>query len=187
MKRLTIQRKAIFAPRPPGTGSSVPTLFFNIGDAFPADSHLARFVATLATISNDANRSIDEMEGVDDAEPDAGARPLMLFRQQAALYYEAADFLAKSVPRFDALKGFIAALPQDARDDFDRIIAGADPKSPSYLGQWLEDHRNSTFHYREMHPEKSASGQDEVAQAMEAAAEHEGTVFIGDTLGSVRF
>jgi hypothetical protein len=138
-------------------------------------------------ISNDANRSVDEMDGVNDGERDAGARRLMLFRQQAALYYEAADFLAKSVPRFDSLKAFIAVLPQDARDDFDRIIAGADPKSPRYLGQWLEDHRNSTFHYREMHPEKWASGQDEIAQALEAAAEHEGTVFVGDTLGSVRF
>jgi hypothetical protein len=64
----------------------MPTVSFNIGLAFPASDPVARFVTVLAMVSNDANRSINELLNVCDGEPDAGARRMMLFRQQSAFF-----------------------------------------------------------------------------------------------------
>jgi len=167
----------------------VPTITFNIGEAFPADEPVARFVTVLAMISNDANRSIDEMIAVDDAPsvPDAGARTMMLFRQQASFFYEAATFINESSRRFPEIRDFVASLAQDVRDDGERVAAGIDSASANYVGDWLGDHRNVTFHYSEMHPDKAAHGKEEITVALTKAAGLTGTVSVGDELGSVRF
>ncbi len=42
------------------------TLRFTIGDAFPADDPVARFVTVLAMMSNDWSRFVDQMLRVED-------------------------------------------------------------------------------------------------------------------------
>jgi len=148
---------------------------------------VARFVTVLAMVSNDGNRSIDELRNLDEGEADTGARRVMLFRQQAAFFFEAATFIAESSRHFHEIRDFIAGLPHEARDDCERVVGGVEPKSPHYVGDWLGQHRNVTFHYSEMHPDKAAHGKEEITQALEDAAESQGTVYIGDELGSVRF
>jgi hypothetical protein len=165
----------------------MPTVRFNIGEAFPASDPVARFVTVLAMVSNDANRSMDELLDVKDGPPDAGARRMMLFRQEAAFFFEAATFIAEASSRFPQIRDFIAGLPQEARDECSQVVSGVDPASAHYVGDWLRDHRNVTFHYSEMHPDKAAHGKEEITQALEDAAELQGTVHIGDELGSVRF
>jgi hypothetical protein len=160
---------------------------FDIGEAFPPDDPLARFVTVLGMISNDANRSIDEMAAIQDGEVDAPARRVMLFRQQASAFYEAALFIGESTRLFDEINDFVCGLPQDVQDDCTRVADGIKPGSPHYIGDWLAKHRNVTFHYSEMHPYKAAHGQEEIKQALEAAAHLEGGVYFSDELGSVRF
>jgi hypothetical protein len=140
-------------------------------------------------ISNDVNRSIAELLDLDEGEPDTGARKVMLFRQQAAFFFEAAKFIAVSTTRFHEIHDFIAGLPPEGRADRERVCGGVEPKSPYYLGDWLGRHRNGTFHYSEMHPDKAAHGKEEITLALEDAAESQGTVYSesGDELGSVRF
>jgi hypothetical protein len=166
----------------------MPTIRFKtIGAAFPASDPVARFVTVLAMISNDANRSIDELIDVEDGPPDSGARRMMLFRQQASFFFEAATFIGESRRRFPEVAQFIASLPQAARDDCAQVVGGVDPKAAHYVGDWLEGHRNVTFHYSEMHPDKAAHNKEEITQALEDAAEIPGTVYVGADVGSVRF
>jgi hypothetical protein len=161
--------------------------FEKIGEAFPASDPVARFVTVLAMVSNDANRSMDELLDVEDGPPDSGARRMMLFRQQASFFFEAATFIGEASSRFNEVRDFIAGLPQEARDECAQVVGGIDPSSTHYVGDWLRDHRNVTFHYSEMHPEKAAHGKEEITQALEDAAELPGTVNVSDELGGVRF
>lgn len=161
--------------------------FKKIGDAFPADDPVARFVAVLAIISNDANRSVDQMLDLDESQPDTGAQQLMLFRQQASFFFEAATFIGTAKRRFTEVDTFISALPKEARDECAQVVGGTDPKSPHYVGAWLEGHRNVTFHYSEMHPDKAAHGKEEITQALEDAADLPGAVHVGENIASVRF
>jgi hypothetical protein len=166
----------------------MPTIRFEkIGEAFPAIDPVARFVTVLAMVSNDANRSIDELLDVEDGPPDSGARRMMLFRQQASFFFEAATFIGEASSRFTEVRDFIAGLPQEARGECAQVVGGIDPSSTHYVGDWLRDHRNVTFHYSEMHPEKAAHGKEEITKALEDAAELPGTVYGSDELGGVRF
>ncbi len=125
---------------------------------------MARFVTVLAMVSNDANRSMDELLGLEDGEPDTGARRMMLFRQQAAFFFEAAIFITESRQRFPEIRTFIDSLPQVARAECAQVVGGVDPTSAHYVGDWLRDHRNVTFHYSEMHPDKAAHGKEEITR-----------------------
>lgn len=170
-------------------GVAQPTTirFARIGDVFPADDAVARFLTVVAMMSNDWVRLIYDMLALDDDAPDAVARRIMSFRQQAALHDEAARFIADARRRFPEVDAFIQPLDRDAQSECDQIVGGIDPRSPHYHGEWLTDHRNITFHYPEMHPDKAGHGTEEITEALKAAAEHEGTITFSQGLGSVRF
>jgi hypothetical protein len=170
----------------------VPTIKFNIGEAFPADDEVARFVTVLAMMSNDTNRAMAELVRLEDEkEPDldAGARKMMFFRLQIALFYEAALFISNTRRHSTDVAHFLAKLPSDAQSDCEIVTGGIDPKSSHFVGQWLEDHRNVTFHYSKVHPHAAAHDDEDAARALKQAAPLDGYVFVGDerALGSVRF
>lgn len=158
---------------------------FRIGDAFPAGDEVARFVVTLAMMSNDALRSFKQLS-LDEGNAEQKGEQMMLFRQQAALYYEAASFIADSAHHYPALAEFLGELPQEARDEHAQLVGGIDRASPHYVGDWLSAHRHVTFHYAAMHPEKAARGKEKLQQALEAAADLEGELTHGKILGSFR-
>jgi hypothetical protein len=124
---------------------------------------------------------------LEDSEPDSEGRRLSLFRQQASLHHEAAVFIKDARRRFSAIDDFITGLPADAQDECDQVVGGVDPQSAHYHGDWLADHRNVTFHYPEMHPDKAEHGREELTAALEAAAELESSIEAGVYFGSVRF
>lgn len=163
------------------------TLRFKIGDAFPASDPVARFISVLAMMSNDWMRSAQYLLEIEDGSEDEGGRRLMLFRLQAALYHEAASFIVDARQRFPSIDVFLDGLAETARDELSQIVGGVDPKSPRYHGDWLADHRNVTFHYPEMHPQKAAHRAEEIYEALANAAEIESTITAGDNFGSVRF
>jgi hypothetical protein len=65
-------------------------------------------------------------------------------------------------------------------------MVALDADSPHYQ-RWLKDHRNVTFHFPELHPERKAHGNEEIANALTAAANLEGTITAEDSIGSLRF
>lgn len=65
-------------------------------------------------------------------------------------------------------------------------MAGLDAKSSHYQ-RWLKYHRNVTFHFPLLHPERETHGDEKIANALRDAASLEGTITAEDTIGSVRF
>lgn len=165
----------------------MPTLKFKIGEAFPAGDPVARFVTVVAMMSNDWLREMAQMLEILDWHVDAEGRRVMSFRKQAASFHEATDFLSEARRRFPEVDAFVSGLSADARQEYDRVVAGTDPKSEHYVGDWLADHRHVTFHYARMHPDRAESGKEEISLALEAAADIEGTIAFEQNFGSVRF
>ena len=106
---------------------------------------------------------------------------------EAAFFFEAAKFITKANRHAPEVREFIAGLPQEARDECAQVVGGIDPKSAHYIGDWLGEHRNVTFHYSEVHPDKAAHGDEEITLALTEAAELPGTVHFDEEMGSVRF
>ena len=163
------------------------TLRFRVGDVFPATDAVARFITVVAIMSNDWLRLESQILKVDRTDPDEGGIRVMSFRQQAALYHEAASFITDARRMWPEVAAFIDGLDDEARQHCERVIGGIDSRSKWYLGDWVEDHRNVTFHYPKMHPDKAAAGQDEITNALTKAASSDGTITQGETATSVRF
>jgi hypothetical protein len=160
---------------------------FKIGEAFPADEPVARFITGLGMISNDWLRLIDDMLDYEDESPEGTGRRISLFRRQAALVHEAATFITDARRMFPAVASFVDGLELKARDTCERVIGAIDSSSPHYLGRWLEEHRNVTHHYPKMHPAAAQHGEEEMARALGAAADIEGTIDSGERFGDARF
>jgi hypothetical protein len=65
-----------------GFGSAATTLRFKIGDAFPADDSVARFITVLALMSNDWTRSAQYLLEIEDGSEDEGGRWLSADRRR---------------------------------------------------------------------------------------------------------
>jgi hypothetical protein len=158
---------------------------FKIGDAFPADDPVARFLVVAAMMSNDLLRLVDWMLAADDR--DAALR-LFCFRIQTALFFEASCFLREMRRRWPVIKSFLDGLDADTRTDFERVAGATDPNSAMFLGSWVEKNRNLTFHYADMHPTRPAA-RDALLSALHRCHDVEGQISVSDggQLRSVRF
>jgi hypothetical protein len=165
------------------------TLRFTIGDAFPADDPVARFVTVLAMMSNDWLRLVKQMLASDDdpGEADAAGLLVMSFRFQAALHAEAAGFIGDARRMFPEIEQFVVGLSQSAQAHCQQVMDGLDPASPRYLGAWLTAHRNVTFHYPEMHPRKAEHGREEITEALRGAADKLSRIRVADAPNDLRF
>jgi hypothetical protein len=164
----------------------MPTTSFRIGDTFPADDPVARFMTVVAMISNDWQRLATQMLDLDDAERKAhtdeqAALLITNYRLQASLHYEAARCLKSGHDNFPEIRRFIDALPAEATQQYEIVVGGIDPKSPHYHGKWLSDARNRTFHYSKLNRGEPAG------KALRSAADREGSISAGATFGTVRF
>jgi len=157
-------------------------LSFRIGEAFPADDPVARWLTVLAMASNDFFRMF---RWVDCAET-LGTR-LLAFRIQAAAIFEAATNLREAIRLVPEVRSFCGSLVTEGREAADRIVAAVDKKSEHYIGDWAEPHRNLTFHYPKMHPKAAEHGNEEIKTALKCAADLEGAITADDSFGSVRF
>lgn len=164
------------------------TIKFKIGEAFPASAPVARFIAVAAMIANDWMRLAKLQSAIEDWHDDAEGLRLFYFRQQLSLHFEAAEFIRDARRLFPDVEQFIAALPAKVRKDCDRVLAGTDPKATRYRGKWVEDLRNTAFHYPKMHPEAAKHGQEPAANALAKAANLTSTIEVGDFyFGEARF
>ena len=67
------------------------------------------------------------------------------------------------------------------------MVGAINPKSEWYLGDWLEDNRNVTYHYPEIILTRLLHGAEEITNALDKAATHEGTITHDDNFASLRF
>jgi len=163
----------------------MPTVRFTIGQAFPVADPVARFITVLAMMSNDWLRLVEVIRA--SPEDEAGLR-VLLFRQQAALHHEAADFIREARRQFHAsVDAFVRGLDASAQANCEQVVGGIDPRSPHFLGDWLLKNRNLTFHYPEMNADKARAGREEITEALSKAANLPGAITQERALGSVRF
>jgi hypothetical protein len=156
---------------------------FTIGRSFPADQPVARFVTVLAMMSNDLRRLITRLF---DDDVDEGER-IFYFRLLVSAFFEASKFLRESVPRWQELQAFVTSLDADARHELERVTGACDPESKFYLGAWVQNHRNVTFHYSQMHPERAAAGKEEIGTALRDASDIESSIDADEGLLGIRF
>ena len=132
---------------------------------FPADDPVARFVITVAMFANDLFRSTAMFGRLEDSNIEDMGRRLMLVRYQASLFHEVVTFIrdARRVPAVDT---FVLSLEAEAPGQLATMQDAAHE-----LGPWLENHRNLTFHYAEMHPARIAAGRDDLMRALADAAD----------------
>jgi hypothetical protein len=161
---------------------------FTIGKAFPASDPVARFITVLAMMSNDWARLSKQQVGIEYFHDDAEGLRLFYFRQQASLHFESAKFIRNARRLFPSIDAFVNALPARARRDCDRVLAGMDPKSKRYQGKWVEDLRNTSFHYPTMHPKAFRNNREPAATALAKAAKLKSSIESGDFFfGEARF
>jgi hypothetical protein len=118
---------------------------------------------------------------------DSDGTRLLAHRIQAAAVFEAATHLGETLRRIPEVRAFFESLSEETKESGNRILKSVDPDSDLYIGDWVEPHRNVTFHYPEMHPQKAEHGKEEIKGALERAADVTGSITADETFGSVRF
>jgi hypothetical protein len=152
---------------------------FRIGDAFPADDPIARWVTVLSIAANDTiYLNIRLIEG-DLAEEQS----IYYFRLVAAHFFEAAVWLksTRTLPEVDAL---ITSLDDAARERYERIIGFASQRHRFFDN--LKRSRSTLFHYPVIHPGREQAGEEELANAMRTAADLPGWIEGGEEYSTFR-
>jgi hypothetical protein len=111
---------------------------------------------------------------------DKVGQELLGYRMQAALHYEAAQFLQEAL-EVPGVEEFVAGLPRPARNDFDFVLAGLDSDPEVGHGTWFEQNRNRTCHYSRL------GRRAPIARALRRAGPETGAVDWGLTVGQTRF
>jgi hypothetical protein len=139
---------------------------FKIGEAFPADDPLARWVTVCAMALNDAlliNRWLWPrlQEGV----ASAPHENFYLARVAAAHLFEAASFLRKH-RRHPEISAFIETLEPEHQEQYEALLQIAKGDQEGFPGQ-LKEARNTFFHYP-----KLIFGQEDQEPLKRAMVEH---------------
>ena len=141
---------------------------FRIGDVFPADDIVARFLTGLALSANDLIRVQSYVVREQD-----GAKQLFLLRQNACYVWGTALFV-RDGRRLELVESFVASLSETARDHLDRATEGILSPGQSDFGRDLAFIRNHAFHYPELHPERL--DRDALHSALTGVANEESSI-----------
>lgn len=146
---------------------------FKIGEAFPPDSRLARWMTGCLMALNDlllVNRwLVPRLKGEVESE---GYEHLFLARLAGAELFEAATFLRKA-NRFEDIREFVGGLDQEAQDAYQALLKIAKGSSGDFA-EYVKRARDNFSHYSELLPDEAEAG-DELRRALKAHAD-EGTV-----------
>jgi hypothetical protein len=153
---------------------------FRIGDAFPMDDPVARWLTALAISHNDLRDGTLRMVH---APEDAASERIYFLRLVASHFYEIASDLRRDPDEWAEVKAFIAALPEGARRDLDKARDIADE-----LDRRLGIVRNTAaFHYPELDRREAAKGREKLQNALKEAANNTGAITLGDEFQDARF
>jgi hypothetical protein len=123
---------------------------FRIGEAFPAEDQLARWMTVCAMAGNDlllVNRWL--IPKLKEEEPSEPYENVYLGRLAAAHLFETATFLVKSDRRLTVVRELVAGLGEEARDAYRQLLVIGDGGSGEFYDQ-LKHARNMFFHYQEL-------------------------------------
>lgn len=156
-------------------------LTFRIGDVFPANDPVARWLTVVQMQLNDSvftnTRLIEGLQG------DAPAWQNAYFaRLTAANLFEAGSFLADSQKRFPEIKDFVAGVPREVQAQHDHVIGCA--KAEGAIAEALGRMRHTLSHYPVLLPD--APDYEDLRRAMAAHADRTGEIILGPRLADFR-
>jgi hypothetical protein len=142
-------------------------IHFKVGDLFPADDPVARWITPCAMALNDllyVHRHLYPLLTNDGP----SSETMYLSRLAAAHLFEIATFLRESDSRVPEVRSFVAKLDDDARQAYEALTAIRPGGDEPFAGQ-LKHARNHVFHYAELLP--SAVEHENLKKAMDAHAD----------------
>lgn len=150
---------------------------FTFGDVLPADEPLARWVTCLAMAWNDIVFTHALY-----IEHDEGGQGIYLVRVAAGHLSEVLDrngHFGLGYEEWPAVRGFVAALPKKAREDFE-LLRGvqAERADEGTLGWKLDRLRNHVFHYPHLHAARP--DRLELTRTLREKGEDDGSVSVQD-------
>jgi hypothetical protein len=161
----------------------VPERGFRIGDDFPADDPVARYVTVLAMIYNDWRRTAEAMGGAGSGAEGMGVR-LLHFRQVVGYSHEATTFMKGARKRYPKIDAFVSGLDVEVLEHYDRMFVALRP-----VREWVRRQRNAAFHYPSVIPWKGQAPDFDTrfADALAAAADEASSARLGNSYREVRF
>lgn len=149
---------------------------FPIGEVFPHDRPLARFVVAVGGVLND--NVLSNTLFVKSEQP---FEHIYFFNLASSHLYEAAEILRQAHREWEEVRTFVAELDQERQDEFARVTALA-AQNADWPGARLKEIRNSFFHYLRLDRGASDAGRLPLTGGLEAAADLEG-VLVSDPRG----
>lgn len=148
---------------------------FRIGDAFPADQPIARFVVVFLLALNDLLPCNQRLTEEADHELPPHER-LYLARLVGSHLFELATFLDEAPRQFPEIETFLDSLPEEAQRHRQTVVAVAKGK-PGEFADKLERLRNHFTHYPRLIG--AAPEREELSKALVEHAERQGEIRVG--------
>lgn len=152
---------------------------FKIGNAFPKDDIVARYVVGLSIILNDQalayNRNVQlskpEYENI------KGGERFYFFRLAASQYREAAKFIDDAYSNQEIVD-FIEGLPNVVQDMYETVRVTFSPFKGSWVERITKPIRDSFFHYPTIDSEELGKAMENLAE-YQSGVEYEENVDLG--------
>jgi hypothetical protein len=159
----------------------MPRYEFTIGDIFPADDPVARWLVTISAGLNDlllANQHFRDSR--------AEHETLYFFRLASAHLWELAKFITETYDSWDEIRAFVDGLQPQAREALEAIRRVAKTGDLSTVGTELVQIRDLFSHYQRMNPQVRDRPRDPITRALQEVAENMGDVEVGVTFDDLR-
>jgi hypothetical protein len=155
---------------------------FRVGDAFPADHPLARFVVVLLLALNDLLPRNERLTEDRDDELPPHER-LYLGRLVGSHLFELATFVDEAPRQFPEIESFLNALPEGAQQQRRTLVAVAKGK-PGDFAEELEQLRNHFMHYPRLIG--AAPEREQLSKALVEHADRQGEIRVGELFKDFR-
>jgi hypothetical protein len=155
---------------------------FRIGDAFPADQPIARFVVVFLLALNDLLPRNERLTEIRDDKLPPHER-LYLARLVGSHLFELATFLDEAARRFPEIEKFLDGLPEEAQQQRQTLVAVAKGKPGEFAGR-LKRLRNHFMHYPSLID--AAAEREELSKALVEHAGRQGKIRVGELFKDFR-
>ena len=152
-----------------------------MGDVFPADDPVARWLVTRSVGLNDMVLANGLMEK---AEKDY--ENLYFFRLASSHLWEVTKFITESHDAWPEIQAFVAGLPEDTRKQYAEIQAIVQTGELAAVGTELVQVRDLFSHYQEMDEQARTNPRDALTKAIDALAGEEIELEVVENLRELR-
>lgn len=149
---------------------------FRMGDAFPANDVVARWVSGLSRILNQLITVNKQLYDIWHDRPESKGEAIYFFGLVLGHYREATNFDRKYSVVLE-VQNFIESLPLAAKEDYRLFRESFDPWEGSLVQSILKDVRNDVFH----------PGSDEdIQEALRETADLQSSITVGSVVAELR-